>query len=130
MRIAIPTDDGVSVAAHFGRSAAFLVFSIEDGRILSQETRPNAGQHSGAPGECESGAHSGAGHDHGAIVASIAGCDVVICAGMGSRAAEALKSSGVSEILMTQPGPAVDIVNSYLAGTLASRAAGFCCCSH
>jgi predicted Fe-Mo cluster-binding NifX family protein len=49
---------------------------------------------------------------------------------MGWRAAEALKSNGVQQILMTEAGPAADAVNAYLAGTLASNAAGFCHCSH
>ena len=130
MRIAIPTDDGVSVAAHFGRSAAFLIFSVEDGLIQSQELRPNAGQHSHVPGACQTGAHPDGGHDHGRIIDSLSGCEVVICAGMGWRAAEALKSNGVKQILMTEAGPAADAVSAYLAGTLASGSDGFCRCSH
>jgi hypothetical protein len=41
-----------------------------------------------------------------------------------------IKSNGVREILMTQPGPAADVVSAYLAGTLATSPAGFCRCSH
>jgi predicted Fe-Mo cluster-binding NifX family protein len=130
MRIAVPTDDGVSVAAHVGRSASFLIFNIEDGRIQSQDLRPNGGQHSHVPGECQTGARPDGGHDHGRIVDSLTGCEVVICAGMGWRAAEALKSNGVKQILMTEAGPAADAVNAFLAGTLASNTAGFCHCSH
>jgi len=129
MRIAVPTDDGVSIAAHFGRSAGFLVFDVADGKIQGQAMRPNAGQHTSGEGTaCQHGA--GGGHDHGAIVASLDGCDLVICGGMGARAAEALKAGGVKQILMAEPGPAVDVVNAYLQGTLAVRQAGFCCCSH
>jgi predicted Fe-Mo cluster-binding NifX family protein len=130
MLIAVPTDDGVSVAAHFGRSASFLIFNIEDGRIQSQDLRPNAGQHSHVPGDCQTGARPDGGHDHGRIVDSLAGCEIVICAGMGWRAAEALKSNGVKQILMTEAGPAAEAVNAFLAGTLASNTAGFCHCSH
>jgi predicted Fe-Mo cluster-binding NifX family protein len=130
MRIAVPTDDGVSVAAHFGRSASFLIFNVEDGQIQSQDLRPNAGQHSHVPGECQTGARPAGGHDHGRIVDSLTGCDVVICTGMGSRAAEALRSNGVKQILMTEAGPAADAVMAYLAGTLAAGNAGFCRCSH
>ncbi len=128
MRIALPTDDGVSIAAHFGRSAQFLIFQVEDGRVQSQELKPNAGQHtSHAAGGCQSG---GSGHDHGLIVSSLTGCDAVICTGMSARAAEALKLNGVKEIIMTEPGPAAGAVNAYLAGTLVSRGPGFCHCSH
>lgn len=130
MRIAVPTDDGVSIAAHFGRSASFLVFDVESGQIQSQAVRPNAGQHTHAPGTCQTGARPEGGHDHGRIVDSLAGCDVVICAGIGSRAAEALKSSGLKEILMTAAGPAKDAVDAYLAGKLVTNNASFCHCSH
>lgn len=39
MRIAVPTNDGITVSPHFGRSAGFLVFEIEERRIKSREMR-------------------------------------------------------------------------------------------
>ncbi len=130
MRIAVPTDDGVSIAAHFGRSASFLIFNVEGGEIQGLALRPNSGRHSHVPGECQAGERPDVGHDHGRIVDLLTGCEVIICAGMGSRAAEALKSNGVKEILMTEAGPVEDAINAYLAGTLQPRVAGLCHCSH
>jgi predicted Fe-Mo cluster-binding NifX family protein len=43
MRIAVPTDDGVTLSAHFGLSAAFLVFELENGQFTKRETRPDGG---------------------------------------------------------------------------------------
>ena len=42
MRIAIPTNDGASISEHFGRSAAFLIFEIENGQIKRRDSRPTA----------------------------------------------------------------------------------------
>jgi len=41
VKIAVPTNDGATLSQHFGRSAAFLMFEVEDGRITSQELRAN-----------------------------------------------------------------------------------------
>ena len=128
MKIAVPTNDGFSVSEHFGRSAGFLVFEIQDGRIVARETRANTMQHThgqGGPHAEAEGAHS-----HTAILAALAGCDVVICAGMGWRAAEALKEGGVGTVIRTGPGPAEERVAAYLAGNLRDSGPAFCRCSH
>ena len=39
MRIAVPTNDGTSISEHFGRSAAFLIFETENGKIKSRSQR-------------------------------------------------------------------------------------------
>jgi predicted Fe-Mo cluster-binding NifX family protein len=130
MRIAVPTNDGTSVSPHFGRSAGFLVFEVEDGRIKSHELRSNTMQHSHAEGGC--------GHDpvqpehpsHDRIVVALAGCDVVICAGMGWRAAQALKAGGIGEVVFATPGPAEEAVAAFLAGKLTATDENFCRCSH
>ena len=50
MRIAVPTNDGASISEHFGRSASFLIFEIENGQIKSRELRTNGAKHSHAQG--------------------------------------------------------------------------------
>jgi predicted Fe-Mo cluster-binding NifX family protein len=84
MRIAVPTNDGVTLSEHFGRSAAFLIFELENGRITKRETRPNRAHHAAADGECH---HGGGGerHSHAGILTVLAGCDVVLWGGMGGR---------------------------------------------
>ena len=130
MKIAVPTNDGFSISEHFGRSAGFLVFEVQDGRITARETRANTMQHTHGHGD--GGHHAGEGgeHSHAAILSALSGCDVVICAGMGWRAAEALKQGGVGSVIMTEPGPAEEKVSAYLAGKLSSSAPAFCRCSH
>ena len=133
MQIAVPTNDGLSVAEHFGRSAGFLVFHAENGQITSRVMKANTAQHTHAESSCGNhGSHVeqvGA-HDHTAILSALAGCEVVICAGMGWRAAEALKGAGVREVIVAKPGPAEEQVEAYLRGELTSSGESFCHCSH
>jgi nitrogen fixation protein NifB len=130
MRIAVPTNDGTNISEHFGRSAAFLVFEIENGRIGSRQMRPNAACHSHEKGACgESGGSHGS-HSHAGILAALEGCQTVICAGMGQRAAEALQSAGITPVLAAAQGSAEAAVAAYLRGERAALSEGFCRCSH
>jgi predicted Fe-Mo cluster-binding NifX family protein len=131
VKIAVPTNDGLSISEHFGRSAGFLIFETGNAQITSREMRSNQGVHAHGEAGC-GGEHAGHNepHSHAAILSSIAGCDVVICAGMGWRAAEALKQAGVREVIMTEPGPAEEKVQAYLRGEMPAAGPGFCRCSH
>lgn len=130
MRIGVPTNDGKTISEHFGRSAAFLVFEIEDGQIKACETRKNGMQHLHEQRACDHAATGSTPHTHEGILSALAGCDVVICAGMGRGAAEALRAGGVGRIVVTAAGPAEEIVAAYLAGKLAPGTKSFCHCSH
>ena len=128
MRIAVPTNDGTSISEHFGRSAAFLVYETENGQIKSRAMKTNGAHH--AQGACGQHSTESQPHSHSGIVAALKGCEVVICAGMGSRAAEALKANGLTQIVVTTPGPAEEVVSAFLAGKLTSHAGSFCACRH
>jgi predicted Fe-Mo cluster-binding NifX family protein len=45
MRIAVVSDDGNTISAHFGRARYYEVFEVEEGQIRSQETREKPGHH-------------------------------------------------------------------------------------
>jgi predicted Fe-Mo cluster-binding NifX family protein len=128
MRIAVPTDDGTSIAQHFGRSAAFLIFETESDRITSRSTKTNHAKH--VQGSCDQHSAGSQAHSHAGILCALEGCEVVICAGMGSRAAEALKAGGVTKIVVTTPGPAEETVSAFLAGKLTHQPETFCACHH
>ena len=129
MRIAVPTNDGTLISEHFGRSAGFLIFETENGKIKNRRLKSNVGKHSHARGEHKdpsTGVHS---HDHAGILTTLEGCETVICAGMGHGAAEALKGRGM-QIVFAAPGPADETVAAYLGGKLSAKEAGFCRCGH
>lgn len=129
MRIAVASEDGVSISYHFGRSRCFLVFEVEDKKIVGQSLRDNTFT-AHARGECREGAaHAHPHHGHGPIVAALADCEVVLCHGMGWRAAEDLKQKGIQAFVVQGEMSPEAAVNAYLAGEL-GPAGGFCRCHH
>jgi predicted Fe-Mo cluster-binding NifX family protein len=129
MRIAVPTNDGTLISEHFGRSAGFLIFETENGKIKNRRLKSNVGKHSHSQGECKHPSTDVHSHDHAGILATLEGCEMVICAAMGHRAAEALKGRGM-QIVFAAPGTAEETVAAYLDGKLSAKEAGFCRCGH
>jgi len=129
-KIAVPSDDGAVIAAHFGRSASFIVFEIEGGRIVRKELRannPGPLQHD----ECHgSGPHGHAhGHNHAGMGETLKDCEAILCRGMGGRAAEALEAFGIEPLMVRTDLSAQDAVEAYLAGSLLTSTQ-FCRCQH
>ena len=129
-KIAVPSDDGTFIAAHFGRSAHFLVFETENGKVVGKEIRGNA-QGGGQPGDCHgAGEHDQAqGHNHATMADVLHDCEAILCLGMGWRAAEALKACGVEPLMVQTELSAQEAVEAWLAGTLPTGT-GFCRCHH
>lgn len=132
MKIGVASDDGVSIAGHFGRCASFVVFDVEDGKVTGKEVRANANasrhaehgygeQHGHAEGHGGAAAHS-----HASILNALAGCDAVLCRGMGWRAAEDLKVAGITPLVVEGALSIEDAVTACASGTL--KTAKFCRC--
>jgi len=128
MKLAVASQDGVNISQHFGRSRYFLVFEVEDGRILNRSVRENVFT-THAQGECKNGEdHHHAGHrDHVQVVAALQDCQAVICRGMGRRAAEELEDNGIHAIVAADEMLPEEAVKQYLSGML-SGGDGFCPC--
>ena len=124
MKIAAISEDGATVSQHFGRAPLYVVVTVENGKIMSKESRDKAGHHtfSGsqhpetAPGE-RHGYDAGAQTRHAAMAQSIDDCKVLIAGGMGWGAYESLKSRGI-ETVVTDVDDIEKAVNLYLQGKL------------
>ena len=46
MKVAIASDDGKNISQHFGRAAYYIVYTIENDKIVSKEVRDKVGHHS------------------------------------------------------------------------------------
>jgi predicted Fe-Mo cluster-binding NifX family protein len=109
MKIAVVTDDGKTISAHFGRAAHYAVITIENGTVTGRELRDKPAhdghhhhhhqsdgiielQDSVTPGP-------GAGDTHGAMVAPITDCQVVISRGMGGGAYQSLRAAGLQPVI-------------------------------
>ena len=120
MKIAV-TYEGGSIFQHFGKTEAFKMYEVEDGKITSMQI-----VHAG-----------GAGHSALAGFLSEQGANVLICGGIGEGAQTALKEAGI-EVISGAAGEVDAAVNAYLAGELESAGTncdhhheeGHSCCGH
>ncbi len=126
MKIAMPTDDRKSLAAHFGRAAEFAIYEAAAREAEFVEYRPNvhvrhgAGQHD--PGHRPA---RGAGGD---FEEALAGVDVLICKGMGRRAEEACGAMGIDVVFVNETA-LDDIAAKFARGELAESDPS-CGCGH
>jgi len=127
MKIAAATEDGVTLSQHFGRAPWYMVLMVENGKVAGKEKREKAGHHTFAA-QAEHGPHegsagaphgfdAGAGVRHGAMIANILDCQVVLTGGMGWGAFENLKQKGIHAIV-TDVQNIDEAVKLYLEGKL------------
>jgi predicted Fe-Mo cluster-binding NifX family protein len=106
LKIAVISDDEVSISQHFGRASYYVVLTVEDGTIVDSETRAKAGHHTFgveahpqmAPGE-RHGYDAGSEAKHRSMANTITDCEVLIAGGMGWGAYESLQSYGIRPII-------------------------------
>ena len=108
MRIAVTYENG-NVFPHFGRTESFKLYDVEGGKVVSSEVVGTNGV------------------SHGALAGLLAAnaVDVLICGGLGGGALAALQQAGVTVYGGTQ-GPADDVVETFLAGSLQQTASASC----
>ncbi len=123
MKIAAITEDGTSISQHFGRAPLYLVVTVEDGRVVSKETRAKTGHHTFAAHHPElapserHGYDAGAQSRHASMIENIADCQVFIAGGMGWGAYESLKSRNIQAIV-TDVGTIDEAIKLYLEDRL------------
>ena len=122
MKIAVVTDDKQTISAHFGRAQYYLIYTVEDGKVVGQETRPKPG-HKHSEGEQHD--HHGECHDdpshsesrHANMMDVIMDCDVLLARGMGKGAYEGLKIRSIQPVI-TDIREVQAAVEAYLSGNL------------
>jgi predicted Fe-Mo cluster-binding NifX family protein len=124
MKIAVISEDGITVSQHFGRAPYYVVVTAEDGEVINKETREKAGHSSFAHQHQEHAANeerhgfgAGAQSRHAAMAEAIADCNVLIAGGMGWGAYENMTSRGIKTIV-TDIKNINEAVKLYLEGKL------------
>jgi predicted Fe-Mo cluster-binding NifX family protein len=116
MKIAIASDDEKTVASHFGRTKGFVVYEVEEGKMKSQEYRPNT-----FTGHARGLADTGCETDrHGPILAALRDCKAVISHGMGRRIYNDLQQAGI-EVFITDETDVEKVLGLYLSNGLVDR---------
>ena len=147
MLIAVATDDGRTIASHFGRCGFFSIWQCLEaeppkelgvrvntftmhamnnpGHIPGIALAPSAGEVPGEPPveiepllSLEDAGREGR-HSHAPLLTGLADVQVIIAAGMGRRAVNDLMASN-KEIFITTETMISDAVGQYVEGTLDS----------
>ena len=100
MRVAVTYENG-NVFPHFGRTPAFKVYEIEDGKVVSSEVLPTNGT------------------GHGALAGFLqnGSIDVLICGGIGGGAVNAINGAGI-RLYAGASGNTDDVIQMLIDGTL------------
>ena len=100
MKIAVTYENG-NVFGHFGHTAQFKVYEVEENKVVSSEVVDTNG------------------NGHGALAGMLSefNVDVLICGGIGGGAQMALAQAGI-KIFGGVQGNADDAVNAYLNNSL------------
>jgi len=131
MKIAAITDDGKTISQHFGRARYYEVCTVEDGKIVSRETREKAGHHDFAHEHSHDHEHD---HQHGAdlrghgfgkqadarharMVEAITDCEIILVRGMGRGAYLAMEAANLRPIV-TDIASIEDAVQAYIDGEI------------
>lgn len=94
MKIAIPTNDRKTVAAHTGKCKEFAFYVIENGKLVSKNYEPNLHSHNHGEGCC--GRHSGeVHHHHDELIEIISKADLLLYLGMGKGLREDLEKESI-----------------------------------
>lgn len=129
MKIAIATEDGKIISAHFGRSPYFAIYQIEEGKIVNIEMRKNTFTGHFSRGHTEHHEHHGGEHHrhgtgdphtHHSVAEGLKDCQVVISHGMGRKAWEDLRARGI-EMIVTDETDVEKGVEMYVTGELEDR---------
>lgn len=128
MRIAVASDDGITIAGHFGRCAGFEIFEIAENKATQLKRRPNTNAHQHGQEDCHQHDHSGAAHNHESFLIALQDCQAVICRGMGRRAIADLTARGIKPVVTAQDITAQQAVELYAANQLIESSDS--CCSH
>jgi len=130
MKIAVASTDGVAMSSHFGQSKCFIVFEAAEGKVINREVRDNRFT-AHAQGQCQG--HTAHDHDHAQphshadVVNGLRDCQVILCGGMGWRAAEELKANGIQPFVLEVVASPEEAVAAFLAGKV-KAGVPFCRC--
>lgn len=133
MKIAIVSDDGETICAHFGRAAYYVVAEIENGEVVGKEMREKFGHQQVMADSPQSESHqkhgsSSEGHGtdpaaqqrHRIMAEAIQDCQVLIAGGMGSGAYTSMQNAGI-EVFVTSLMNIDDAIQKYIHNNLSHQ---------
>jgi len=104
IKIAVVTDDGVTISQHFGRAKFYEVFTVENGKVVKRERREKLSHHNFAHRKYH---HSDEQHGfdkhshskHISMAEAIKDCQILLARGMGSGAYQSMLQLNIKPIV-------------------------------
>jgi predicted Fe-Mo cluster-binding NifX family protein len=131
MRIAIPSDDEITIAGHTGRTLGFVIYDLDHGTAKRLEYRTNS-YTPHAQGNCTS---EGAGqghqpqhqhnHSHDSLLGALDDCQVMIAHGMGPRLVMDLNARNI-QVIFCDDQRVEEAVKKLASGVLVSTGKSGC----
>lgn len=128
MKVAVAVDNRSEISAHFGRSPAFLIFTVENGRVKRREIRTNDQVVPGDSKPKQSDHRHTHAHDHNRFVRLLADCKAVVGLGMGPGARVALESAGIMVRILKAPCAPEEAAIRFESGVLTPDPCMSCGC--
>jgi len=120
-KIAIATNNGVNVTGHIGRCRSFMIYELNDSKILNKELRENVFTHHRISDHNEHHHGEGGGHSHAGLIEGLKDCSYLISHGGGWRVVEDLKQHNITT-LFTEVELVEDAVTKFIKGELKNDA--------
>lgn len=122
MKIAVASNNEKNIAGHVGKCKGFLVYHVDENKIIKIELRKNTFTSHGQQdhGHQHHSGHGRGGHGHGWIAECLKDCDVLIFKSGGWRMIDNLQESNIKPAI-TDERFADDAVNNYLKGELEEK---------
>ena len=124
MRIAIPSDDGITIAPHTGRASGFVIYDIKKNKAVRHDYRTNS-YTAHALGQCDKGEAHSKHHSHDGLLDALHDCKVMVAHGMGPRLVHDLASRNI-QVLFCEDSQADDAARNLAAGKLVTRDTSGC----
>ncbi len=122
MKIAVATNDEINLTGHVGRCHGFIVYEVDENKIINKEIRQNNFTHHHSSHNHNHEHHHGEGHRHGHenLIEGLKDCSYILFQGGGWRLIEDLKANNIIPIL-TSENNADEAVIKFLKGELVNE---------
>ena len=129
MRIAIPSDDEITIASHTGRTRGFVIYDLSDRDATRLEYRTNSytphAQGKCANDEIQGQNHQHHSHSHDSLLGALGDCQVMIAHGMGPRLVADLAARNI-RVIFCEDQMIKDAVKKLASGLLISTGQSLC----
>lgn len=122
-KIAVATDDFLTVTGHIGRCNGFIIYELNGNQIVNREQKENTFTHH-KTGEHQHSEHNHS-HGHESLIEGLQGSSALICTAAGWRAVEDLKRNNIDVIFTGEVNADIAAIK-FAEGTLEINEEGIC----